>query len=173
MRLRGSQETGRAVPTITRKFKTEDDAFDFSIHCQRDRRNLTDADVTRLIGIVDQRMKGGRPVGGSKQLPSCEGNSHGKESATETAAIIGVSRATVERARTIISHADDETKKAVMSGKMDQLKTAGRPLVGSKELASREANLHDRYPRVREALEPFCSPQGRTHDHASCHAWVG
>jgi hypothetical protein len=32
-------------------------ALEYAIHNQRDRRNLTDADIFRLVGLLDKREK--------------------------------------------------------------------------------------------------------------------
>ena len=82
----------------------------YAIHNQRDRRNLEGKDLFRLIAEVDKRKKAGRP----DNLASSDAN-YGK-SAQETAEIVGTSQAKVERTRTVIDHADEETKQAVAGG---------------------------------------------------------
>lgn len=49
------------VPVVVREFETEDDAVAYVIHSQKNRRNLSDADITRLIGMFDERWMRGRP----------------------------------------------------------------------------------------------------------------
>ena len=96
------------------KFPDEDEALQYAIHNQRDRRNITDADIMRCIEAVDKRKRTGRKSDAEK-LASLEANS-GK-SAEETAKIVGTSKTKVEKARTIIAHADDKTKQEVNEGK--------------------------------------------------------
>jgi len=79
-------------------------AVEYAIHSQRDRRNLSDADLLRWIEEVDKRRKAGRPEGGEEKLPSVEGNKKRQEraSSAETAAVVGTSARKVEQARTVI-----------------------------------------------------------------------
>jgi hypothetical protein len=85
----------------------------YAIHNQRNRRNLTQTEILRCIDKVDQLKEVGRP---SKELSSCDANLNPGKSAAKTAAIVGVSQATVERARTVLS--DPEEKVLVLAGKI-------------------------------------------------------
>jgi hypothetical protein len=91
----------------------EDAAIRYAIPDQRDRRNLTNADLMRFIEAVDRRKTAGRP----EKLASTEANF--EKSAEQTARIVGTSRATVERARAIIDHAEEDPaiKEAVLRGR--------------------------------------------------------
>jgi ParB family chromosome partitioning protein len=95
-------------------FSDEDTAVQYAIHNQRDRRNITDAEISRCILSVDKFKKTGRKRDAEK-LASGEA-SFGK-SAQETAKIVGTSRAKVEKMRTIENYADEQTKQAVDEGK--------------------------------------------------------
>ena len=49
-----------AVPVILKTFSSEEEALRYAIHNQRDRRNLTDADLLRCIETVDRlKARGG------------------------------------------------------------------------------------------------------------------
>lgn len=111
-RLRAAQECGlREVSAFVHLLiQSEDEALRYAIHNQRDRRNLTDADILRCVAELDKRKVVGRP----EKLASREAN-FGK-SAEDTAETIGTSRVKVEKARTILDHADEETKGAVERG---------------------------------------------------------
>jgi len=99
------------IPVFKRGFLgDEDEAIRYVIHCQRDRRNMTDADIAWCIEAVD-KLKG---KGERTDLASLDARS-GK-SAQETAEIVGTSERKVEKYRTVMTHADDETKAAVKSG---------------------------------------------------------
>ncbi len=113
MRLRAARKANLAeIPVIKRSFKDEDAALDYAIHNQRNRRNLTDAEIMRVVEIIDERRKKGRPG----KIASNEANL-GKSSQI-TAQKIGTSPTKVEKVRTILGHADEKTKQAVKSGKM-------------------------------------------------------
>ena len=99
------------VPVSAKFFKNEDEAIRYAIHCQRDRRNMTDADIARCIEAVD-KLKG---KGERTDLASSDARS-GK-SAQETAEIVGTSERKVEKYRTVMTRADDDVKAAVKSGK--------------------------------------------------------
>lgn len=61
---------------------------------------MTQAEIIRCIEMVDQLKEAGRP---GKELASHEANLSPGKSAKKTAAIVGVSQATVERTRTVLS----------------------------------------------------------------------
>ena len=100
------------VPAVERDFTDEDEALRYAIRCQRERRNLTDADIMRLVEELDKR----RHPGERTDLAPLGARS-GK-SAEETAKVIGTSTRTVERVRTINAKATPEVKAAVESGKL-------------------------------------------------------
>lgn len=93
-------------------FRDEDTALAYAIHNQRNRRNITEAELLRCIEAVDKRREAGRPP---KELASNDANLPKGKSAKKTAEIVGTSQATVERARAVLS--DPEEKAAVMTGK--------------------------------------------------------
>ena len=52
-------------------FSTHQDAIDYAIHIQRDRRNLTDAELASCLEALDSIKTAGRP---QKELASCAAN---------------------------------------------------------------------------------------------------
>lgn len=86
---------------VTRSFETWDEALDYAIARQRDRRNLTRQElaafVARALHAKDNRKQAGRP----DKLASIDAN-YGKSSA-EAAEQLGVSQATVERTRAVLA----------------------------------------------------------------------
>ncbi len=106
------------VPATQKDFKDEAEALRYAIHNQRDRRNMTDADILRCVEAVDER----KPKGGDhttekgKAKAKASSDAIGK-SAKKTAGIVGTSERKVEKARTILDHADDKTKQEVIDGK--------------------------------------------------------
>jgi len=110
------------VPVDTKDFKDEHEALQYAIHNQRDRRNLTDADLLRWIELVDgKKQRGGDRK--SKEAKS-KGSSEPIDSAKETAKIVGTSETKVKKARTIFDHADEEIKQEVLEGKKSIHKVA-------------------------------------------------
>ena|GEM_PF-6077577 len=108
------------MPVYYHEFADEDEALRYAIANQRDRRNLTDTDLLRLIEAVDNREKrggdrGNQYAGGN---PSREGLPP-KGTAEQTAKIVGTSRSKVEKARVILDEAktNPTVKEEVLSGK--------------------------------------------------------
>lgn len=112
--LLGLQE----IPVVERDFQGEDAAVEYAIRCQRERRNLTDADIMRLVEQLDLRRQRGGDHKSEKSKASSEAIDPAGKSAEQTAAIIGTSRAKVEKARAIKAKAVPEVKAAVADGKM-------------------------------------------------------
>jgi len=103
------------VPISVKDFPGEDEALQYAIHCQRDRRDMTDRNILRCIEVVDRRKdRGGDHKSGDFQ--KSKSSSEPIASAETTARIIGTSASKVKKVRTILDHADDETKAAVKTG---------------------------------------------------------
>ena len=100
------------IPAIRKDFKDEAEALEYAIKSQVNRRNLDDAELLRCLTELDKRKK----TGPAKSLASRDAKP-GKSS-EQTAKLLGVSQAKVERLRTVNDHATDEVKEAVKSGKM-------------------------------------------------------
>ena len=140
------------VPIARKRLVDEDKALAYAIHNQRDRRNMTSADMLRCIAIVDRRKAAGERTDlASSDARSPDGKPRPKSSA-ETAAIVGTSPATVERARTILDSGDAELRKAVDDGKMSiagaaaavkEKRMAEKPILGKKHA---EGTLPKRLP---------------------------
>ena len=106
------------VPVVRRFFESEDEAIEYMIHVQKDRRNLTDAEILNCVAILDRRKE-----------PSFRGNQYGcgeaqrcaspddGKSAKRTADTLGIGARKVEQVRTVIEHADEELKRAISTGK--------------------------------------------------------
>jgi len=97
----------------------------FSIHCQRNRRNITDADLLRWIAEADKRMTAQEVAATMREVKSL-GTIVPKETSTPdsrrtsqaTAEAVGTHYKKVERARTVIDHATPDVKQAVLDGEM-------------------------------------------------------
>jgi len=113
MRLRAARKAKlEEIPVVKRSFKDEDEALEYAVHNQRDRRNLADAQILRVVEWLDERKKRGRP----EKFTSSEVNLG--RSSQITAQKIGTSATKVEKVRTILGHADEKTKAAVKNGTM-------------------------------------------------------
>jgi len=110
-RVRAAEELGLLRVTAYEKtFASEAEALAYAIHTQKDRRNLSDAELLRLIELVDRPQEGFR-----SPLAAIEANDgQPRKTAEVTADTIGTSRAKVERARTVLS--DPEEADAVRRG---------------------------------------------------------
>ena len=98
-----------AIPVVIREFRNEKDALEYAIDSQRNRRNLSDAEMMRCLSALDKRKKTGRPQ---------KGDTVSGKSAERTAVLLGTSRSKVEKIRSINAHAAEDIKAAVLSGKL-------------------------------------------------------
>ena len=104
------------VSIVERDFQDEDEALEYAIRRQRDRRNMTDADILRCVGVLDERRdKSNNLNRGPEASNDASGKPEGK-SAKKTADLLGTSESKVERARQVLDHAPEEMKEAVLSG---------------------------------------------------------
>lgn len=111
-RLAAAGEAGVGdIPVVPRHFKDEQEALEYAIKSQSNRRNLTDAELLTCIEELDNRkMSRG---GGAKASREAFG-----KTAEATADLLGVSRAKVERLRAVQDHASKEVQDAVATGEM-------------------------------------------------------
>ncbi|MGQ9688561.1 MAG: hypothetical protein ACUVXF_07230 [Desulfobaccales bacterium] len=72
-----------------KSFETEDEALAYAIHPQRNRRNLTDAEIIRCIEALDMKPRQGEDQErkGGKFQPKASNEAIGK-SAQETAKVV-------------------------------------------------------------------------------------
>ncbi len=110
-RVRAAESLGLLHVTAYEKtFASEADALAYAVHTQRDRRNLSDAELLRLIELVDRPQEGFR----STIAPNGATDRKASKTAAITADSIGISARKVERARTVL--ADPDEAAAVRSG---------------------------------------------------------
>jgi len=137
------------VPITLKEFESEEEALQYAIKSQSHRRNLTDAELLACISELDKRKRVGRP----EKTPSREGISG--ESAENTAKLLNISRAKVERLRTVKDHGSDKTKAAVASGKMTINKAYNETMKQrrAKEHSVREVKPEDVKKERLKAIE--------------------
>jgi hypothetical protein len=148
-RLTAALEIGiEEIPVCSKQFADEQEALEYAIHNQVDRRNLTDGDILRLIEALDRRCKVGRPKITSNEvisgdtpkkshlfdvpakpgtiacaLETLQMSKKKRSTSQRTAKIIGTSSGKVEKARAILDrsvlHLDNEkARQAVLRGDM-------------------------------------------------------
>jgi len=126
------------IPVLEKDFADEEEALNYAIHCQVDRRNLTDAQVLSLVELLDQRKKVGRPpreitsdeakssIGLMLQKMKADGEKVAYEnfkkrvsrSSKITAALLNTSASKVEKARTVLDKGSEKIKGEVFSGEI-------------------------------------------------------
>lgn len=103
----------KEVPVHEKSFADEGEALAYAIHNQKNRRNLSEAELLRCIEAVDKRRKRGGDHR-SEDAKSKGANAPVERSAETTANIVGISPDKVKRARSVLS--DPKEKEAVMAG---------------------------------------------------------
>lgn len=146
-RVRAAEELGLLRVTAYEKtFASEAEALAYAIHTQKDRRNLSDAELLRLIELVD------RPQTGFNTPVAPIGATEGKASKTAaiTADAIGISARKVERARTVLS--DPEEAAAVRRGEKT-IHQAAEATKAKRAAPPAPANRRVRSPEAQQANE--------------------
>ncbi len=121
-RLQTAKNAGiELVPVFTHELDTEQEAIEKAIKLQRNRRNMTDAEITTCIQALDKK----KPRGGDRRSEEAKSKASGdaieksgSKSAAETAEKLGVSTTKVEKARCVLSNGDLETIEAVKNSEM-------------------------------------------------------
>ena len=104
-RLRAAAAAGiETVPVVCRNFANEDEALEYAIKTQRNRRNLTDGELLQCLQKLDFRKKRGRNA------------ASGGKSSIEVANTLGISSKKVEKLRAISDYGTDEIKNALRRG---------------------------------------------------------
>ena len=104
------------VPVVYHDFEDEDEAIQYAIKRQRDRRNLTDNDLLRCLDVLDKRKDRSNNFNADPKAPHGALDEPGGKSADTTAELLGTSTRKVERARAVLDHASDDVKAQVLAG---------------------------------------------------------
>ena len=158
-RLLAAKEVGIQEVTVNeRDFADEDEAVEYAIRCQKNRRNLEDKDIFQCIAVLDKRNdKNANLRQGDSEAP------HGAsgKSSIETAGFLGISPRKVERARAVLDKASDEVKEAIKTGNMsinaayNKTVKPGKGSPESLELAAEEIEKIDSVIGIiKERLTP-------------------
>jgi ParB-like chromosome segregation protein Spo0J len=118
-RFRAAEELGLLRVTVYEKtFTSEAEALAYAIHTQRDRRNLSDTEILRLVQLIDKPQRGFKQsLTGNEILTISSNEPNGEDirSTSElTAEAVGISNAKVKRARAVL--ADPRQTAAVLAG---------------------------------------------------------
>jgi len=120
-RLRAARKAGiYQVPVALKEFDDDDDALEYAIKCQRNRRNLRDKEIIKCIAELDKKRDRGGDHGNQYtggKVAKAQGCAFAKSSGN-TAKTLGISTRKVEQVRTVLDKAPEEIKEAVKSGKM-------------------------------------------------------
>ena len=150
-RLRAARKAGLyQIPVVMKDFEDVEDALEYAIKCQKNRRNLTDKEILRCIAELDKR----KPSGQRNDLAPC-GARLGKSS-SEMAKTLGISSRKVERARAVLDKAPEEIKEAVKSGQMSinaAYNKTVKPEKGSAESLQLAADEIEKIDKVFEIIK--------------------
>jgi ParB-like chromosome segregation protein Spo0J len=122
-RLKAATKAGiEEVAVYSYEFESEEDAFEYAIRLQSNRRNLTDGDLIQCIERLHQR----RPRGGDRRsdaamesTPQSCGKQNGRSAAAkQTGDLLNISARKVEQVLTIIKHGRPEVKEAVLKNEI-------------------------------------------------------
>ncbi len=120
-RLKAANKAGIIqVPVVLKRFDTEDEALEYAIKCQRNRRNLTDREIMKCVDELDKRRARGGDHG-NQYTGGKVANARNRaiaRSSKETAQKLGIRKSKVEQVRTILDRGAKEVKQAVQSGQM-------------------------------------------------------
>lgn len=109
-RLKAAVAAGlETVPVVCRRFSDGEEALDYAIRSQRNRRNLTEAELLRCVETMYQKKKRG------PRTESCQ--CRAGRASQDVAAVLGISSRQVEKLRAIGKFAANEVKEALASGK--------------------------------------------------------
>lgn len=114
-RTQAAREAGRlTVTAYLHSFASVEEARDYAIHTQRDRRNLSDAEILSVLSLIDKKVTGFKTS--TPLAPNGANGSPIAKTAQRTAKEIGTSARKVERARKVAS--DPEVAAAVKRGEL-------------------------------------------------------
>jgi protein gp37 len=139
-RLRAAVACGlETVETFGHEFADEDAALEYAIKNQRDRRNMTAGDILRCVAALDQRKQRGGDRKSEEAKSKVSGDTiDSGPTAEHTAELLGVSPATVNRARAVNDHASQATKQAVETGELSLTAAAEKTRAEKKEAQPQE-----------------------------------
>lgn len=138
-RLTAARNCGlKQIPVFEHSFPSQEEALEYAISLQKNRRNLTDAEMMACLDQLDQLKSSGR------KSASDEANSSMGKSAASTAEILGTSRSKVEKMRTVKNHGTQEMLEEVASGRKSINKAYGETVRARKNNLEEVSSLSSR-----------------------------
>jgi ParB family chromosome partitioning protein len=134
------------VPVEVKEFEDQQSALEYAIHNQRDRRNISDAELLACIEVLDEKMS--RQQAGAKG-----GNKAAKETPSheKTAKTLKVSKTKVSEARAVLS--DEKATKEVKAGKKTISKAAKEVREAKKQVKEVKKIDKTRIEAVAEVMK--------------------
>jgi ParB family chromosome partitioning protein len=138
------------VPVEVKEFFDQQEALEYAIHAQRDRRNITDSEILSCIEVLDEKMS--RKEAGAKG-----GNKEKKEepSHVKTAKTLKVTKTKVSDARAVLT--DAVATEEVKSGKKTISKAAKEVREKKKPVKEVKEIKKTRLEAVAEVAKGFMS----------------
>jgi ParB family chromosome partitioning protein len=130
-------------------FESEQQALEYAIRNQRNRRNLTAGEILRCVAALDQR--GDKTTNLRQNQTDTPIGVSEKPSSHATADLLGISPRQVERVRTVLDHAPEDVKTAVLTGE----KSIHRAYVETQEARIVPAEIRT---EVMLAANPLYAP---------------
>lgn len=116
-RLKAALANDLGVTYFEHDFADEDEALEYAIHNQRDRRNWSEADFLRTVELLDARKKHGDALRFSDNL-NVSPDTMGGPTRNHIADVMGTSPAKVARTQAVIDHAPEPIKEQIAAGEM-------------------------------------------------------
>lgn len=130
------------IPRVIKSFKSEDEAFLHAVHLQKDRRNLSDAELYNLVSLIDKiKPKGGDPKAQRCAIGKTD-NVVPIKSSVETAKALSVSPRQVEKVRAIQASEHEDVKEAVKTGELSINKAEKEVQARKKVIKRRKAKFY-------------------------------
>lgn len=99
-RVQAAKKSGvTRIPVFENHFNTESDALEYALKVQKNRRNLSDSSMLRLIEMLDMPTQGFR---GTPLAPHGANGNIGRKSSEILGDKLGVSSRTIERGRAVL-----------------------------------------------------------------------
>lgn len=157
-RLKSAIDAGiESVPVWIREdFEDEDEAFLYAIKLQRNRRNMTDAELISCVNKLDNRRQrgGDRRTQGTKSKPQhCGIETSRSASAKELSEMLGISTRKVEQTRTVLDHAEPKIVEAVNNSEMS-INKAYQETQKVRREAKQQDSAEASKPEKAETVEP-------------------
>ena len=106
----------REIPVIERTFKDKDEALLYAVHCQRDRRDMTDADIIFAVKALDSRASHGGNRTSKKYMRNLISNVEGQDTYERIGKLLGIGRSKVYEAFVILDRDRKEGKEQGLFG---------------------------------------------------------